>query len=97
MSRFLFSPAFKFSQELIEWFEEQIEPHGRGVARVLAAPISNGMRINNLEKSKNVTLEVSGALVQVDYYDVNQIVIESNWRAIDEISTIGEEIVAYFK
>lgn len=97
MSRFLFSPAFRFTQELIEWFEDQPEPYGRTVARVLAAPISGGLRINNLEKSKNVTIEVSGALVQVDYYGEQERPLESNWRAIDEVSTIGEEIVEFFK
>lgn len=95
MARYLLSPAFTFISEMTKWLEESPYTNQGSAERVFAYPTEQGMRIRNLDISKAMLFEVSGALVTITYYE-NDKKTESKWMAIGEITDIGREITKFF-
>lgn len=101
-NRILFSPAFKFNEDLVKWLSvNHNQPEDEGHKRVLFFPIAMGMRARTLCYTKVITIEITGTMAYMEL----QIVDDQNSDAVPEKKTyhigdiplIGQKILDFFK
>lgn len=66
MLKFLLSPAFNFTQDILGRLVTAAEvesPYGR----IMVYPVANGLRLRNLADTKQLRLEVQGSMVYSEY------------------------------
>lgn len=98
MSRFLFSSAFSFIAQLVDWFIHN-EPASQrvGEKRVLVHVITDGARFSNLGKDREIHVTVSNKDVHLAFY------LDGVWHVdLDifvttaDINQIGKAVVDFF-
>lgn len=101
MIKFLEDPAFKFSTDLLAHLTStDVE---EGYKRVLAYPVSGGLRFRNMDFSLRLVLEVSGCIVNATWeetVDVNGLHVpymKTQPFAITDLSIIAEKIEGFFE
>jgi len=101
MLKFLESPAFKFSTDLLSHLTSTDAEEG--YKRILAYPIAGGLRFRNLEMSLHVTFEVSGTTIIAAWEEFspnNDLPIsykKEQLFAITDLSIIAEKIEGFFE
>lgn len=100
MFKFLISPAFSFSNDLIAHLStgDMVE----GYKRVLVYPITNGIRFRNLDSTLHVVLEVAGHTVNCEWTEytiadgVNVPWDKKQTFAATDLTTIVSKIEGFF-
>lgn len=101
MLKFLFSPSFRFTTELMARLPTS--DTADKYERILAYPITNGLRFRNMDCTLSVEFEVSGGIVTavwvetVSYKAMNVPYTKCQTFAITDVAAIAENIAQFFE
>lgn len=97
MTRFLYSPAIRFIDNLVCWLDAHAETTTDERRRVFVRPITDGIRMNNMGVSLSLDVIIQGNTVTLEptVDNVCQMDKITTYQR-DEVAKVGETILKFF-
>lgn len=90
---YLYSPAFAYTEKFLDKLREHADTEAQ---RVLVYPVANGLRLRTLNHNKHAIIEVSGAMVYIDWeenHEVNDMVVPyKGTRSVYCVASISDAV-----